>query len=324
MSNTLKAALAYAAKGWDVFPAPVGEKKSHKKAAHSGGAKWGKTRDPDQIKRDFAKWPNANVGIPTGPDNGFWVMETDTPKGKGDGVDGQASLNVLIAKHGPLPATLMAISPSGSIHYYWAWPLEFPISTKAGHIGHGVDQRGKGGMVIAPPSRRKDGVYRWLNDLPIAYAPMWLVELARKGVKERAVQAVQADQQQVPDYLDDETDASMAAYEITERLDDATAMVEELEYIEPTLPEKRIPYDLFYRAVAAIQTDVGIAGYPLVVRLSKARSYLGSRAGQSPEQIAKDAWRDTATLKDIHLGSIYYHTRKLEDGDEPEDDDDEE
>src|SRR5215471_1965708 len=41
----LIAALDYAERGWDVFPAPPGKKKSYKSAKHSGGANWGKTRD---------------------------------------------------------------------------------------------------------------------------------------------------------------------------------------------------------------------------------------------------------------------------------------
>src|SRR5437879_12971179 len=38
----LSAALEYAAMGWEVFPAPLGQKKSHKSEKFSG-AKWGKT-----------------------------------------------------------------------------------------------------------------------------------------------------------------------------------------------------------------------------------------------------------------------------------------
>ena len=41
----------------------------------------------------------------------------------------------------------------------------------------GVDIKGDGGMFVAPPSRRNDGVYKWLNNLPIADAPHWLLEL---------------------------------------------------------------------------------------------------------------------------------------------------
>ncbi len=42
----LAAALDYAERGWDVFPAPPGEKKSHKSAQYSNGAKWGEDPRP--------------------------------------------------------------------------------------------------------------------------------------------------------------------------------------------------------------------------------------------------------------------------------------
>lgn len=176
MTATLIAALGYAARGWDVFPAPPGEKKSCKSAEYSNGAKWGKTRDPEQIRRDFQRWPNANVGIPTGADAGFWVVELDTPKGHA--VDGIASLHMLEEKHGKLPPTLMAASPSGSLHHYFKWPDAVVIKNSASGIGPGIDVRGEGGMVIAPPSVRGDGDYRWLNDNPIADAPQWLIDAA--------------------------------------------------------------------------------------------------------------------------------------------------
>jgi hypothetical protein len=172
----LAAALKYADSGWDVFPAPPGEKKSHKSAEYSDGAKWGKTRDPEQIRKDFKRWPQANVGIPTGAESGFWVVEADTPKGHA--VDGIASLRVLEEKHGPLPPTLMAESPSGSLHHYFKWPDAAVIKNSASGIGPGIDVRGEGGMVIAPPSVRGDGDYCWLNDNPIADAPQWLIDAA--------------------------------------------------------------------------------------------------------------------------------------------------
>ena len=37
IGTILQAAQEYAALGWQVFPAPPGEKKSHKSAEHSGG-----------------------------------------------------------------------------------------------------------------------------------------------------------------------------------------------------------------------------------------------------------------------------------------------
>jgi hypothetical protein len=159
----LAAALDYATRfGWKVFPAMPGTKKSYKSAAYSGGERWGATRDPEQIRRDFTRWPEALIGIPTGPDNGFWVLEIDTTKG-GHAHDGFAALAALIAQHGALPATLTAESPSGSWHYYFRWLPSLEIRNRANWPAPGVDIRGEGGMVIAPPSLRADGAYRWIN-----------------------------------------------------------------------------------------------------------------------------------------------------------------
>ena len=87
----------------------------------------------------------------------------------------------LEAANGRLPDTLMAESPSGSQHRYSKHPGGgIQIKNSASEIAPGVDVLGDGGMVIAPPSIRKDGVYRWLHDLPIADAPDWLIELVRR------------------------------------------------------------------------------------------------------------------------------------------------
>jgi hypothetical protein len=174
-------ALAYAARGWHVFPAhSSGEKKSHKAAEFSNGRAWGATTNAVQINRDFARWPNANIGVVTGPKSGIFVTEADTIEGHG--VDGLASLRAFEAKHGPLPATLMAESPSGSLHYYFNYPPGVTIRNTTSKITPGIDVLGDGGMVVAPPSNRPGkGQYKWLNAAPIADAPQWLIELATAG-----------------------------------------------------------------------------------------------------------------------------------------------
>jgi hypothetical protein len=178
--HCLAAALAYAAKGWRIFPAPRGEKKSHKSGAKHGGVRWGATNDPEQIKRDFAKWPDANIGLPTGADNGFWVLEVDTAKGhpKLGEIDGLASLLTLTEQHGDLPPTRQAESPSGSRHYYFKCPPDIVVHNSASEVAPGIDVRGEGGMVIAPPSEKPGvGAYRWIYEDPIADAPDWLLAL---------------------------------------------------------------------------------------------------------------------------------------------------
>jgi hypothetical protein len=187
-SAILAAALAYAAGGLAVFPAPPDSKKSFKCAEHSNGRKWGMTTDAAEITADFTRWPNARIGLPTGIVNGVVIIETDTIEGHG--VDGAASLAQLEAKHGPLPETLKGISPSGSIHRYFEHPDNgVKIRNSASEIGAGIDVRGDGGMVIAPPSSG----YRWLNRNPIAPLPAWLIDLTREKpptISQRAVAAI--------------------------------------------------------------------------------------------------------------------------------------
>lgn len=156
MSEMLAPALDLAViHGRLVFPATPVEKKSHKAARHSGGRRWGATRDPDEIRIDFTRWPRARIGVVTGADSGIVVIETDTLAGHN--VDGAASLRALELKHAPLPDTLLAESPSGSVHRYFGHPgAGIKIRTVSSDLGPGIDTRGDGGMVIAPPSITPD------------------------------------------------------------------------------------------------------------------------------------------------------------------------
>jgi hypothetical protein len=177
--TSLEARLRYAARGWETFPAKLSGKvkKSHKSAEFSDGVPWGKTLEPEQIRRDFKRWPNAGIGIVTGAKSGIFVVEADTAEGHGK--DGIAALKALEDKYGPLPLTLMAMSPSGSVHYYFNWPSGASIINTTSKIADGVDVRGDGGMVVAPPTVTPKGTYRWMNDAPVADAPQWLIDLAK-------------------------------------------------------------------------------------------------------------------------------------------------
>ena len=53
-------------------------------------------------------------------------------------------------------------------------------------------------MVICPPSRTSKGRYRWLNDLPIAEAPSWLLKLVCKQ-RRRKVRVVRNAEVEHPD-----------------------------------------------------------------------------------------------------------------------------
>jgi putative DNA primase/helicase len=188
----LEAALGYAV-NWTVFPTKPEKRGSYKSAARSGGRVWGATSDPDEIRRDFTRWPDAGIGIPTGAGNGIVLVEYDTLVGHG--VDGAAALEDLQDRYGRLPDTLSAITASGSVHSYLRHPRGgIKIKCSSSELGPGIDVKGDGGMVIAPPTAGR----RWLNSNPIASMPNWLVELTREpppkrlSIRERATAAVNA------------------------------------------------------------------------------------------------------------------------------------
>jgi Protein of unknown function (DUF3987)/Bifunctional DNA primase/polymerase, N-terminal/Primase C terminal 2 (PriCT-2) len=171
----LSSALAYAEFGWFVFPVPLGTKMSHKSAKYSGGRPWGMTKDAAEIRRNWRQWPDAGIGVPTGAVNNIFVVEADTIAGHG--VDGISALQELEARNEPLPATLMSMSPSGSVHRYFNHP-GCHIKCTASTLANGVDVKGDGGMVIAPPTVKSGvGSYRWIDQLEIADAPDWLLTL---------------------------------------------------------------------------------------------------------------------------------------------------
>ena len=76
--------------------------------------RWGATNKPCAHRARLGrKWPDALIGLPTGRENDFFVVDADTLAG-GHKYDGIANLAALEHHYKPLPETLMAMSPSGS------------------------------------------------------------------------------------------------------------------------------------------------------------------------------------------------------------------
>jgi hypothetical protein len=174
-NEMLEAALAYAARGWPVFPVPPGTKASYVAMDDpaENGEPWGATTDPAVIRRYFATWPHAGIGFALF--NGIFVLDADTTVDHDH--DGIASRAMLEAEHGALPPTLTARSGTGGEHQFFRSPPEVEVRNKHG-VAPGLDVKGAGGMVVLPPTRTAKGQYAWVNDLPIAPAPDWLVALA--------------------------------------------------------------------------------------------------------------------------------------------------
>jgi DNA-binding IscR family transcriptional regulator len=127
------------------------------------------TTNPQQITAWWNANPEANIGIPTGERSGLLVLDVDQPAG----------LDALEAEHGELPATRTHSTGSGGMHYLFKFPPGEKISISAGKLATGVDTRGEGGYIVAPPSRFTRQ-YEVLDRLPLAAPPEWLLEALRR------------------------------------------------------------------------------------------------------------------------------------------------
>lgn len=128
----------------------------------------------------WAQWPDANVGVRTGAASGLLVLDIDVDS------RGEESLARLEEGHGRLPATLTAHTGGGGRHLFFRHPGE-DIRNSAGKLGHGLDIRGDGGYIVAPPSRHASGrAYRWqegggFGEAAVAEPPSWLLDLLSNG-----------------------------------------------------------------------------------------------------------------------------------------------
>ena len=133
---------------------------------------WDATTDPRRVEIWWDRWPYANVGVPTGERSGLLVLDVDPRDG------GPQSLVALERAHGPLPRTARARTGGGGVHVYFRYPAGEEVRNSAGRLGPGLDVRGEGGYVVAPPSRTRSA-YDWLDRAPPA-DPAWLLMCLRE------------------------------------------------------------------------------------------------------------------------------------------------
>lgn len=149
----LQWALAYANKGLAVFPLIPKDKKPLTKNGCLDA-----TTDKKQIKAWWTKNPNANIGIATGfASAGLFVIDLDVDENKGK--NGYETLREWEKVHGALPDTWQSITGRGGYHLFY-WSLE-PINNRV-NLLDGIDIRGEGGYIVAPPSVHPNGrKYEW-------------------------------------------------------------------------------------------------------------------------------------------------------------------
>lgn len=172
-------ALSYAERGWRVFPLVERDKipavKEGFKAADV---------DPEWVEAVWTQRPDCNIGIATG--NSLMVIDLDVDDGQGE--DGIATLRAWENEHGELPETCSVVTGRGGLHLYYV--VDEPVGCSVNKDA-GVDIRGDGGYVVAPPSIHPDTgrAYEWEvppDELPPARADDNVMEFVRAyGKRER-------------------------------------------------------------------------------------------------------------------------------------------
>lgn len=175
--SMMDAAIEYATKyGWAVFPVS----RKTKKPLTPHGCKDAK-KDVGAIRSWWKRFPNANIGIATGTISNLIVIDEDLDEDEGK--DGYQAVRMWERENGSLPESVRAITGRGGAHVYYRYTGN-DILNRAGVL-EGVDVRGEGGYVVAPPSIHPNGTeYQWEyapDEIELADADDVVIRLVHTG-----------------------------------------------------------------------------------------------------------------------------------------------
>jgi archaellum biogenesis ATPase FlaH len=172
--SVLQTALAYAKQDIRVIPIKQGEKRPPMQGWQNAA-----TSDPTTIRTWFqGQFKDCGLGIATGEFRNRYLIVIDIDDRPE--FSGSDTLKDLEQLHGQLPDTVEVITGSGGRHIYFL--TDAPIRNEAsGRLGQGIDVRGIGGQVLAPPTIHPNGkTYEWVEgksiaNTPPADMPLWMV-----------------------------------------------------------------------------------------------------------------------------------------------------
>lgn len=171
ITDTVDFARAYAGLNMQTFPCLPKDKKPMVKWVDVA------TTEENMLLGWWETSPAANIGIATGRRSGIVVVDVDADH------DGFETLAELAINYGALPDTPMTKTGSGGRHIFFKHP-GIEIRNSAGKLGRGIDIRGDGGYVVAPPSIHPNGNrYEWIvkpSQVPFADMPDWMIELLQE------------------------------------------------------------------------------------------------------------------------------------------------
>ncbi len=145
------------------------------------------TTDLTTIRQWEGYYGDCNWGVATGEQSGVFVVD----------VDDWDSWMRLVKMHGNVGEPWISSTPSGGVHLWYAHPSE-GVRNSASSVAAGVDVRGEGGYIVAPPSVLPNGAYTWdeMNwperlEWP-SDAPDWLLRLIWQKRESRQKQGYRA------------------------------------------------------------------------------------------------------------------------------------
>lgn len=171
-----EAALAYARKGWPIFPCRAD------KSPLVGTGFYAATTSPDQIEAWWTEFPDANIGFSPG-EVGLVAVDLDP------GHDPAFAES--------LPETqLVQATPRGGKHLFYTLAAGEYCKSPQGKISPHVDVRSSGAYVLLAPSTTDHGAYRWERDGNPGYRPDELLRMAnaaREKNRERDIWIIEPD-----------------------------------------------------------------------------------------------------------------------------------
>jgi hypothetical protein len=157
------AALRYQGMGCAVLGLAESEKRPHPAYGGEGGVYWA-TTDHQVVPWLWGRYPVAGVGIATGWRSRLVVVDLDVKHGE-NGIANFAAFMTgeewghrVWAIQQAFPGAPVVSTPSGGFHIYLRTPPGWQVPMRNGMLP-GVDIKGDGGYVVAPPTRV------WVDDL---------------------------------------------------------------------------------------------------------------------------------------------------------------
>ena len=171
MSKMKQAALAYATKGWPVFPCNAIKEPLTKNGVYAA------TTNKSEIEKMWTKWPQANIGLHVGEAN---MLTFDFDVGH--------NRDHLESVVGKIPKTLLiSRTPSGGFHEMFAMSEGEVAAPSQSKLSPKVDVRSFGSYVLLPPSHTIDsphsteGYYEWVSEGKPAYRTDEMLRMCNTG-----------------------------------------------------------------------------------------------------------------------------------------------